>query len=98
MNTAMASKLRFDNYCALWALLPILNSVIPAAPSGLLLACPESFRKDSRRALLANSRCFRHGNDIGKKHSNNRLHAVSLRSAYFWLLLGSLLTGDNRSC
>jgi len=38
-------------------------AVIPAAPSGLLLACPESFfgfQKDSRRALLAGMTTFRY--------------------------------------
>ena len=52
----------FDNYYTLWSLPQVQISVIPA--------CPESFRKDSRRALLA-------GMTPMNKHSNNGRPAVS---------------------
>jgi hypothetical protein len=53
----------FDyNYYTLWSLPQFQFSVIPA--------CPESFRKDSRRALLG-------GMTQKNKHSNNGRPAVS---------------------
>jgi len=55
-------SIQFYNYYTLWSLPQFQISVIPA--------CPESFRKDSRRASLA-------GMTPKNKHSNNGRPAVS---------------------
>jgi len=54
--------LKFYKYYTLWSFPQFQISVIPA--------CPESFRKDSRRAALA-------GMTLKNKHSNNGRPAVS---------------------
>jgi hypothetical protein len=64
----------FNDYYTLWSLPQFQISVIPA--------CPESFRKDSRRASLA-------GMTPINKHSNNGRPAVS--AAGFFILKGVFL-------
>jgi hypothetical protein len=51
-----------DNYYTLWSLPQVQISVIPA--------CPESFRKDSRRALLAGMTKEKSVQNCYKHHTN----------------------------
>ena len=69
----------FFNYYTLRSLPQLQISVIPA--------CPESFRKDSRRTSLA-------GMTLKNKHSNNGRPAVSAAGSFTVAVIKSIFLSD----